>query len=296
MSLERYRFEGRTAVVTGAASGIGAALAVALAQRGSHLRLVDRNAQGLMAVADGIRAHHKGLQIRTYTTDLAETDAVPGLAAAITEDFETVNLLINNAGVALGGLFTQISLEDFDWVMRINFEATVHLTYGLLPALRAAPGSHLVNLSSVYGLIAPPGQSAYAASKFAIRGFTEVLRHELPQLGVGVTAVHPGGVRTKIAENARLGAHVTAADLRRARRDFSATLTIEPRDAAETILDGVERRRARVLIGASARFPDLLARVAPAHYWPILNGVLRLQRRRGLLPGRRGTRRTTSRD
>jgi short-subunit dehydrogenase len=280
--MERYRFDGGTAVVTGAASGIGAALAVALAERGSNLGLIDRNAQGLKTVAEEVRARHPALDVKTFEADLADTDSLAELVACVLADLDAVTMLVNNAGVALGGLFTQISLEDFDWVMRINFQATVHLTYGLLPALRASPGSHLVNVSSVYGLIAPPGQSAYSASKFAIRGFTEVLRHELPPMGVGVTAVHPGGVRTKIAENARLGAHVTAADVRQVRRDFSRLLTIEPREAAETILAAVERRRARVLIGSSARVPDLLARITPAHYWPVLSGALRLRVRSSL--------------
>ncbi len=279
MRLQRYRFDGGTAIVTGAAGGIGAALAQGLADRGSNLGLIDRNAAGLKEVAEEIRARHPGLDVKTYEADLGETDSLAELAARILGDFDVVTLLVNNAGVALGGLFTQISLEDFDWVLRINFEATVHLTYELLPALRASPGSHLVNMSSLYGLIAPPGQSAYSASKFAIRGFTEVLRHELPPVGVGVTAVHPGGVRTKIAENARLGAHVTAADVRRVRGDFTRLLTIDPRDAAETILNGVEKRQARVLIGSSAKLPDLLARITPAHYWSVISGLLRLRLR-----------------
>ncbi len=278
MRLQRYRFDGGNAIVTGAASGIGAALAEGLADRGSHLGLVDRDAHGLTDVAQMIGARHPALEVRIYHADLAETDSLAGLASTIREDFDVVTLLVNNAGVALGGLFTQISLEDFDWVMRINFEATVHLTYELLPALRASPGSHLVNMSSLYGLIGPPGQSAYAASKFAVRGFTEVLpRHELPALGVGVTAVHPGGGRTKIVENARLGEHVPVARAHQVQRDFSRLLTIDPRDAAETILDGVAKRRPRVLIGSSAKVPDLLARVTPAHYWPVLGSVVRLR-------------------
>jgi short-subunit dehydrogenase len=296
MRLERYRFDGGTAIVTGAASGIGAALAVGLADRGSNLGLIDRNAHGLKEVAEEIRARHPALDVRTYEADLAETDSLAELAARIVGDFDVVTLLVNNAGVALGGLFTQISLEDFDWVMRINFEATVHLTYELLPALRASRGSHLVNMSSLYGLIAPPGQSAYSASKFAIRGFTEVLRHELPTLGVGVTAVHPGGVRTKIAQNARLGAHVTAADVRQVRRDFTRLLTIEPRDAAETILDGVEKRRVRVLVGSSAMIPDVLARITPAHYWSVLSGALRLRLRTSPARMLRRRRDSTARD
>jgi short-subunit dehydrogenase len=279
MRLERYRFDGGVAIVTGAASGIGAALAGGLADRGSNLGLVDRDVRGLKEVAAKIRARHPALDVRTYGADLGETDTLADLAARIRGDFEVVTLLVNNAGVALGGRFSQISLEDFDWVMRVNFTAMVHLTYDLLPALRASHGSHLVNMSSVYGLIAPPGQSAYSASKFAVRGFTEVLRHELSVMGVGVTAVHPGGVRTKIAQNARPGAHLPAAEAWKAHREFSRLLTVEPRDAAESILDGVEKRRVRVLIGSSAKLPDAVSRIAPSHYWPLLDALTRLRLR-----------------
>lgn len=277
MRLAPYRFDGGTAVVTGAASGIGAALAAALADRGSHLALVDCDESGLRSVADETRARHGGLEVRTYVADLAETSTLAGLAATIDADSGPVRLLVNNAGVALGGSFEQISLEDFGWVMRVNFDATVHLTHAFLPSLRRAPGSHVVNVSSVYGLVAPPGQSAYSASKFAVRGFTEVLRHELPATGIGVTAVHPGGVRTKIAENARVGAHVSDLDVQRVRRDFAKLLTIDPRDAAETILDGVAKRRSRVLIGSSAKVPDLLARITPVRYWPAVTALVWLQ-------------------
>jgi short-subunit dehydrogenase len=283
---ERYRFQGGTAVVTGAASGIGAALARALADRGSNLALVDRNAHDLTLVAEQIRNRHPTLAVKAYEADLADIESLAELAALIEVDSGLVTLLINNAGVALGGLFTQISLDDFDWVMRVNFEATAHLTFHLLRALRASPGSHLVNMSSLYGLIGPPGQSAYSASKFAVRGLTEVLRHELPALGIGVTAVHPGGVRTNIAANARLGAYVKPEDARRLHREFSGLLTIEPRHAAEVILDAVEKRRVRVLIGSSAKLPDLLARATPSHYWSVLNQLKHLIRLRSWrLPG-----------
>lgn len=279
MALQSYRFSGGTAVITGAANGIGAGLARGLADRGSNLALVDRDREGLEKVAAEILRDQPRLIVRSYVVDLGDTDRLQGLAASVIGDFPEVTLLVNNAGVALGGLFEQISLADFDWVMRINFVATVHLTYAFLPALTASPGSHLVNVSSLYGLIAPPGQSAYAASKFAVRGFTEALRHELPPRGVGVTAVHPGGVRTKIAENARVGAHVRLADAERAKREYAKLLTIDPRDAAETILDAVVKRRRRVLIGSSAKLPDAVARLSPHHYWEILAKLLWLRSR-----------------
>ncbi len=201
-----YVFQGGSAVVTGAASGIGEALSHARADRGSQLALIDRDGDGLEAVTQDLRTNHPRLAVRTYVADLSEIDSLATLTDAVLTDLDTLTLLINNAGVALGGRFDQISMVDFDWVMRVNFVAPVHLTHALLPALKASPGSHLVNVSSVYGLIGPQGQSAYAASKFALRGFTEVLRHELQRAGVGVTVVHPGNVRTKIVENARRGA------------------------------------------------------------------------------------------
>jgi short-subunit dehydrogenase len=275
--MNAYAFAGGTAVVTGAANGIGEALAEGLARRGSHLALIDRDQEGLSRVAKEIRERHRDLVVREYVADLAETEGLAALARAILSDFDAVTLLVNNAGVALGGRFDQISLDDFDWLMRINFDATVHLTYAFLPRLRETPGSHLVNVSSLYGIIAPAGQSAYSASKFAVRGFTEVLRHELPAVGVGVTVVHPGGVRTLIAEHARIGAGVDPADAAKFKRQFSRLLTIDPRDAAEAILAGVAKRKPRVLIGASAKVPDVLARFTPGHYWAVIVGLARLR-------------------
>jgi short-subunit dehydrogenase len=287
MGMQRYRFDGGTAVVTGAASGIGAALAAALADRGSNLALVDRDGVQLHAVAEEIQGRHRGLEVRSFLADLAETSELGSLATQICQELGSVTLLVNNAGIALAGTFEQISLSDFDAVMRTNFDATVHLTHHLLPTLKAAAGSHVVNMSSVYGLVAPPGQTAYAASKFAIRGFTESLRHELAASGVGVTAVHPGGVRTRIALNARIGEHVGPADAAEAGRRAARVLTLDPRVAAETILDGVERRKARVLVGSSAKIPDALARLAPAHAWQLTMGTVGLASRRPHWRGRR---------
>jgi len=137
-----------------------------------------------------IRAEHPGLDVSSHVVDLSDLDAVRRLGTSLTA-LPRVTLLVNNAGVALGGRFDQVTMDEFDWVMRVNFQAPLLLTHLLLPALKASPGSHLVNVSSLFGLVAPAGQSAYAASKFALRGLTEVLRHELPETGVGVTAVHP---------------------------------------------------------------------------------------------------------
>ncbi len=268
--MRHFVFPGGTAVVTGAASGIGEALAHGLARRGADLVLLDRDAERLDAVAAAIRATHPDRRIDTHLVDLADADATDRVAAELRRRHPRIRLLINNAGVALGGRFDQVTLDEFLWVIEINFRAVVRLTHALLPAFKAEPGAHLVNISSLFGLIAPAGQTAYSASKFAVRGFTEALRHELVDDGIGVTSVHPGGIRTRIAANARVGSGVPRDEFEVGRRQFEKLLVIDPAKAAEVILRNVERRRGRVLIGWSAKLPDLLARVAPASYGKVL--------------------------
>lgn len=268
--LPPYRFAGRTAVLTGAASGIGEQLALGLGARGSDLVLLDRDEAGLAAVAEAIRRAHPGVSVETLVVDLADRDATAAAARQVLREHPRIGLLVNNAGVALGGRFTQISLDDFDWVMEINFRAPVTLIHHLLPALTAEPGGHLVNVSSLYGLIGPAGQSAYSSSKFALRGLGEVLRAELAEQGVGVTTVHPGGIRTRIAQNARMGAGVDPAEAQRGQQAFDRLLTHPPEKAAAEILDAVRRRRARLLIAASAKVPDVLARLFPVAHARVL--------------------------
>lgn len=279
--MQTYVFAGGTAVVTGAASGIGEALAHALARRGSHLVLLDQDAERLSGVAAAIQRAHPALRVETHVVDLADGDATTHVATMVLQRHPRIRLLVNNAGVALGGRFDQVTLEEFTWVIDINFRAAVCLTHILLPALKAEPGSHLANVSSLFGLIAPAGQAAYAASKFAVRGFTEALRHELVDNGIGVTSVHPGGIRTRIVESARVGSGVSREEEEERRRQFTKLLTIEPARAADVIVNGIERRRGRVLIGWSAKIPDLLVRLLPASYGKILAATVRT----GLMPG-----------
>jgi len=264
--MRHFHFPGGTAVVTGAASAIGEELAYGLARRGADLVLLDRDAQRLDGVAAALRQRHPEVAVDTYLVDLADAAATRQVGEAVRRAHPRIRLLVNNAGVALGGRFDQVTLDEFEWVVDVNFRAPVVLSHVLLPALTAEPGSHLVTVSSVFGLIAPAGQTAYAASKFAVRGFTEALRHELVDCGVGVTSVHPGGVRTRIAESARPGSGVSAAEMEAGRRLFAKLSTIDPARAAEVILRGVRRRRPRVLIGWSARLPDLLVRALPGGY------------------------------
>src|SRR4051812_5888461 len=271
--MEPYRFAGGTAIVTGAASGIGAALAAQLAARGSHLVLVDRDKDRLTGVADTLRAAHPALAVDTYAVDLADDEASAALARTLAAEHPETTLLVNNAGVALGGRFDQVTLEEFDWVMAVNFRSVVRLTHALLPALKAHPGAHLVNVSSVFGIFAPPGQAAYAASKFAVRGFSEALRHELADDGVGVTVVHPGGIRTRISETARTGSGVSAEEVAEGKKQFAKLLRIPPETAAAQIVAAIEKRRPRLLIGLSAKIPDVLVRLAPGSYWRPLEGA-----------------------
>jgi len=266
--MDRFDFTRGTAVVTGAASGIGEQLAHSLARRGSALALVDRDAERLELVAKTVRSV-SSRPVTCYITDLADDAATHTLSAELAAAHPATTLLINNAGVALGGTFAQVSEEEFDWLLAINLRAVITLTRALLPVLRANPGSHLVNISSLFGLIAPPGQVAYATSKFAVRGFTEALRSELAG-EVGVTVVHPGGIRTRIAETARVAAAAPAAEEAAGKAAFERLLTYPPERAAEQIVGAVEKRRPRLLIALSARVPDVIARIAPARYPELL--------------------------
>lgn len=265
--LKPWNLRDGVAVITGAASGIGAALAHSLARRGMHLALVDLNATGLEATAAAVR--ESGTRVSTHVLDVADAEAVAALPAAVLALHGRVTVLVNNAGVALGGLFEQVAAQDFDWLMNINFGATVRLTRAFLPELARQEAAQLVNVSSIFGIIAPPGQTAYSASKFAVRGFSESLRHELQTTGspVGVTIVHPGGVRTAIADNARLAKSLDAADVARERANWRGLLALSPESAAECIARGIERRTPRVIVGNDAKGAALLQRLFPVSYW-----------------------------
>ncbi|NAZ86005.1 SDR family NAD(P)-dependent oxidoreductase [Kineococcus sp. T90] len=276
-----YGFAGGTAVVTGAAGGIGRALARDLARRGSSLVLLDRDAANLRALAAELRARHPGLGVDARVVDLSDGAATTRTAEAVRAEHERITLLVNNAGVALGGEFRQVSAEEFCWLLEVNLVATARVTSALLPALLASPGSHVVNTSSLFGLLAPAGQVAYAASKFGVRGFSEALRAELAPAGVGVTCVHPGGVATAIARDARLGSGVDPERGRAEQREFQALLTTPPEVAAAAVLEGVRRRRARVLIGAETHVADLVARLLPGSHQGLVAAVGRLAVRRG---------------
>jgi short-subunit dehydrogenase len=265
---ELMRLEGKTAVVTGAAGGIGRAVAVSLARRRCNLALADIDEAGMSGTADLVREH--GVRVSRHPLDVADRAAVADLPTRVTAEHAGVDVLVNNAGVAVGGTFEQVSEEDFEWLFEINFWGVVRMTRAFLPLLRASGDARIVNLSSVFGMIAPPEQVAYAASKFAVRGFSEALRHELEGSGVGVTVVHPAGVATRIAESARAPAGVSAEELARRRAEFRKLLSMPPEVAGEVIVRGVERRRPRVLVGTNAKLVSLITRVMPVSYWRVL--------------------------
>jgi short-subunit dehydrogenase len=263
---------GSAAAVTGAASGIGRALALELAARGCDLALADRDEAGLQAAAAEIgRAGSQ--KVTAHRVDVGEPQQIADFAQAATLAHPGLNIVINNAGVALLGQFNEIDQAQMDWLMDINFWGVVHSTRAFLPHLARQREAHIVNLSSIFGIIAPPGQTAYAAAKFAVRGFSESLRHELQMAAspVRLSVVHPGGVATNIVRNSRAGTGVTD-NARRAQtiERFDAVARTTPAAAALRIIAGIEKNRPRILIGNDARFMDLLQRFRPGTYWAVL--------------------------
>lgn len=259
---------GRTAVITGAGSGIGRALALALAAKGTNLALADVDAAGLAQTRELLAG--TPVRLSTHALDVGNDAAVAAFPEAVLAEHPGVDLLINNAGVAIGGTFEQIAPADFEWLFNINFWGVVRMTRAFLPVLHRSDDARIVNLSSLFGIIAPPGQSAYVASKFAVRGFSLSLRAELERTTIGVTVVHPGGVRTSIAERAREPAGITQEVRERNRRAWKKALRMPPEEAAAIIVRGIERRRARVIVGRDAEIAVLAERIAPVSYGALL--------------------------
>ncbi len=260
-----FSLRGGTAVITGAASGIGAALAANLARRGANLALADRNEAGLEAVATAARA--AGVTVSTHVVDVADRAALEALPEAVLARHDRVTVLVNNAGVALAGGFADVTLTDFEWLFDINFWAPVRLTKAFMYVLTREKAAHIVNISSLFGIIAPPGQAAYCAAKFALRGFSESLRHELEGSPVSLTVVHPGGIRTEIANSARIPQGIDPAEARARTQEFNKLLRTAPDEAAEQIARAIETRAPRLLIGSDARMAERLQRLFPVTYW-----------------------------
>ncbi|MEA2303179.1 MAG: hypothetical protein QOH43_459 [Solirubrobacteraceae bacterium] len=275
-SAPRHPLTGRTAVITGAASGMGRAVALRLAARGCPVALVDHDEDGLQETAASVAGPvlHRRLDVRDRQGQLAWAAAVREWAPA------PIGLVLNNAGVTVVQGALEASPEDDEWVVDINFGGVVHGVRAFLPILAEQGDGAIVNVSSVFGLVGFPHQTAYCASKFAVRGYTEALRQELRGTGVRAATVHPGGVDTNIVANARFHADVHGErDHATAIKDFATLARTTPERAAEIICDGVEAGKARILVGPDARMLDLLVRVAPTRYYDVVERLESLMRR-----------------
>jgi short-subunit dehydrogenase len=263
---------GAAVAVTGAASGIGRALAIELAARGADLALADRDEASLQAVAAEI-AKANPHKVSLHRVDVASPEEIATFAREAIAAHPSLNIVINNAGVALLGQFHEIDQSQIEWLFNINFWGVVHSTRAFLPQLAKQPAAHIVNVSSIYGIIAPPGQTAYSSAKFAVRGFSESLRHELQAANspIRLSVVHPGGIKTNIVRNMRSGSGVTDNERRvQSIERFDAIAPTSPKDAALRIIKGIEKNEPRILIGGDARFMDLLQRFRPATYWKVM--------------------------
>ena len=277
-------FKGKCAAITGAGSGIGRALAFQLAAEGCDLALSDIQPGAVRETARQLAA--SGVRITTAKVDVADRGAVYAWAERVAADHGRVNLVINNAGVAHATTLEAVSYDDFEWMMGINFWGVVYGTKAFLPHLKAAGEGHIVNLSSVFGLIALPTQGTYNAAKFAVRGFTESLRQELDlaDCGVSATCVHPGGIDTNIARSAKFDPSVSAIsgkDEAGSKRDFQKSLqATSPEQAASAILRAVRRNQRRAVIGTDARVLDAMQRLLPERYQVVMGSRLRKTERR----------------
>lgn len=261
-------FSHKVAVITGAGSGIGQQLAILLAQQGAHLALSDVNEQGLADTVSLIKQYP--VNVTTTQLDVSDQKAIKEWAANSFEAHGKINLIFNNAGVALASTVEGMSYDEMEWIFDINFWGVVYGTKEFLPYLKQSGEGHIINISSLFGLTAQPSQSAYNATKFAVRGFTESLRQELniQNNGVSVTCVHPGGIRTNIANSARMNDSIRSLGMNpaKASRAFNKVLKTPPEVAAKIILDAVRKNKARILIGNDAKILDIIQRITPTHY------------------------------
>jgi short-subunit dehydrogenase len=271
-------FSGRVAAITGAGSGMGRTLALQLAQRGCHLALSDVNQAGLTKTAELARVH--GVVVTSEIVNVADRAAMESWAERSNAAHGKINLIFNNAGVALSATMEGVEYADFEWIMGINFWGVVYGTKAFLPYLKASGEGHIINTSSLFGLCAQPGMGGYNASKFAVRGFTEALRQELDlqKCGVSATSVHPGGIKTNIARDSRVSKSIEGLLVKDASKSgarFEKLFITTADSAAQTILKAVERNSRRVLVGPDAKATDLLVRFFPSYYQVVLSYLAR---------------------
>ena len=263
----------RVAVVTGASSGIGRALAIILANEGCHLAIADINRNGLKETADLIG--NREVRVTTHRVDVSKRDQVYKFAESVVKRHGRVDIIINNAGVGLAGMLEEINYKEFEWLMGINFWGVVYCSMAFLPHLKQREEANLVNVSSVHGLFTNPGVGPYCSSKFAIRGFTLALCQELRESPVRVSCVHPGGIKTNIVRNTRIAkAHVPEKSLEEIQEDFNKFVARTSADkAARIIIRGIKKNKKRILVGRDAHFYSLMARLFPVK-WQTFMGVL----------------------
>lgn len=261
---------GKVAVVTGAASGIGRATAELLSREGAkHVAITDVDRAGLEKTAENIKA--SGGSVSTHIIDVSDKDAIYAFADEIAGTHGGADIVINNAGVAQMAEVEDLTYEDFEWVMNIDFWGMVYGTKAFLPQLQAKGAGHIVNVSSIFGLISVRTQAAYNSAKFAIRGFTEALRLEMKDTNIGVSCVHPGGIKTNIVRNARFQQSTTVGDREEAKDRFDQLAKTTPAKAALTIVNGIKKNKPRILIGFDARMVDWIQRLLPTRYGFLFN-------------------------
>ncbi|QDK99361.1 SDR family NAD(P)-dependent oxidoreductase [Acinetobacter tandoii] len=274
-------FNNKVAAVTGAGSGIGQQLALLLAKQGCHLSLSDINEQGLAKTVELLK--DSNVRVTTKKLNVADREAMREWAEETVKDHGSVNMIFNNAGVALGSTVEGASYDELEWIVGINFWGVVYGTKEFLPLIKQTGDGHIINISSLFGLTAQPTQSAYNATKFAVRGFTESLRQELDIENCGVSAlcVHPGGIRTNIANDARMNDSLRSLGMNpeKSARTFNKLLRIPPEEAAREILNAVQKDKRRVLIGNDAKSLDLIQRILPTGYQKVTAMATSLSKR-----------------
>lgn len=266
-------FANKVVVITGAASGIGRALAQQLNNDGAHLALSDVNMAGLEETKASLTGSGN---VSLHTLNVADRAAWEAYAETVVADHGQVDAIINNAGVALSETIEKMSYEDMEWIVDINFWGVVYGTKTFLPLLKARPEAAIINISSIFGIIALPTQGAYNATKFAVRGFTESLRQELKDTSVMVTTVHPGGIKTNIVRNGRMKTALAGEkSLEQQAREFEKMAKTTPAQAANTIIEGTLKGKRRILIGGDAKGMDRIQRLFPTKYTDIFHWLLR---------------------